>query len=156
MVSDDLLGASERGQRRLPEDARTRGLFGAPEAFHHERQVRRLDLVGGRAVDDPATGAPEIDLARGDLVEHGVDEPGLVDAVLDQIATGKVDLGRTGRGVVDGSAADQVETPYLSLVMERLWRAEQAAGSRVLRQATLSALGGAEQIVRDHLDDALE
>ena len=29
MVSDDLLGASESGQRRLPEDARTRGLLGA-------------------------------------------------------------------------------------------------------------------------------
>ena len=39
-------------------------------------------------------------------------EPELVDAVLDQVASGKVDLGRAGRGVVDGgAAASRVETP---------------------------------------------
>ncbi len=84
-------------------------------------------------------------------------EPELVEAVLDQVATGKVGLGGAGRGAVDGGASGgRVETPYLSLVMERLWQTEQAAGSRLLRMSTLEALGGAEQIVRDHLDDALE
>jgi len=83
-------------------------------------------------------------------------EPELVEAVLDQVATGKVDVGR-GRGGADGApSAVRVETPYLSLVMERLWEVEQAAGSRFLRLSTLAALGGAQQIVRVHLDDALD
>src|SRR3954468_923511 len=84
-------------------------------------------------------------------------EPELVDTVLDQVASGKVDLGRAGRGVVDGgAAASRVETPFLSLVMERLWDAERAAGSSRLRLRTLDDLGGAEQIVKDHLGGALE
>ncbi len=42
--------------------------------------------------------------------------------------------------------------PYLQLVMTRLWDEEMRAGSHVLRLATLNRLGGAEQIVRTHLD----
>jgi WD40 repeat protein len=84
-------------------------------------------------------------------------EPALVDAVLDQVATGKVELGYAGRGTVrKEEQEDRVETPFLSLVMERLWEAEQAGGSNVLRLRTLEELGGAEQIVRDHLEEALE
>ncbi len=83
-------------------------------------------------------------------------EPGLVDAVLAQVARGKVDLGVTGRGIANGGrSGEYVETPYLSLVMERLWAAERESGADVLRLRTLESLGGAEQIVRDHLDDAL-
>ena len=83
-------------------------------------------------------------------------EPELVEAVLDQVARGNVDLGRAGRGVANGAAAARsVETPFLSLVMERRWEAERSVGSQLLRLETLERLGGAEQIVRDHLDDAL-
>ena len=39
--------------------------------------------------------------------------------------------------------------------MFRLWDEERGAGSRVLRRETLRRLGGAEQIVRDHVDEAL-
>ena len=39
--------------------------------------------------------------------------------------------------------------------MHRLWDAERSAGSRVLRLETLTRLGGAEQIVRDHVEEAL-
>src|SRR5262249_41996824 len=35
------------------------------------------------------------------------------------------------------------------------WSAEQVAGSTVLRLETLQALGGAEEIVRAHLEDAV-
>ena len=40
--------------------------------------------------------------------------------------------------------------------MERIWQDERSAGSPVRRLSTLRNLGGAEQIVRDHLDDAVE
>jgi WD40 repeat protein len=83
-------------------------------------------------------------------------EPALVDAVLDQVARGKILIGETGMGTVGGKETSRfIETPYLSLVMERLWRAERAAGSQSLRLETLEKLGGAEQIVRDHLKEAL-
>ena len=84
-------------------------------------------------------------------------ESALVEAVLDQVTAGKVELGQAGRGGVDaGGSRAGIEAPYLQLVMERLWQAESLAGSKALRLETFDRLGGAEQIVRDHLDRALE
>src|SRR5207248_249455 len=78
---------------------------------------------------------------------------------------GQVLLGETGRGVVGENLpaddpATQIETPYLQLVMTRLWGEEVAAappsdGPRTLRLQTLDRLGGAERIVRTHLDAAM-
>ncbi len=83
-------------------------------------------------------------------------EPELVDAVLEQVAAGKVDVGQVGRGAVAGAdGVVRIETPYLQLVMERLWEYEREAESNVLRLDTLVRLGGAERIVRDHVDGAL-
>lgn len=81
-------------------------------------------------------------------------EPELVEAVLDQVAAGKVDVGQAGRGGVEADE-ERVEAPYLQLVLERLWEAERERGSTVLRLATLRELGGAEAIVRAHLERAL-
>ena len=84
----------------------------------------------------------------------------LIDAVLDEVQRGTLVL---GRGTADGGATmarsngagDEVETPFLQLVMTRLWQAESDLGSPRLRKETLDHLGGAEAIVRTHLDDAL-
>jgi WD40 repeat protein len=92
--------------------------------------------------------------------EHVSIEPGLVDDVLADIAT-------TESGAVEGDAEGparpasrrerrRVETPYLQLVMERLWTVATAAGERVLRRATLAQLGGSKQIVRAHLERSLD
>jgi WD40 repeat protein len=84
-------------------------------------------------------------------------EPELVEAVLEEVAAGRVGLGQSGRGVIESANGDaRVETPYLQLVMQRLWEAERSTGSRELRLSTFRALGGAEQIVRDHLERALD
>jgi WD40 repeat protein len=84
-------------------------------------------------------------------------EPELVDAVLEQVVAGKFTLGQAGRGAVQGgNGAVRIEAPYLQLVMQRLWDDERAAGSSILRLETLRRLGGAEQIVRDHVDGALD
>ena len=84
----------------------------------------------------------------------------LADAVLDEVRRGNIELGarRDDRDGAPrpGADADEIETPFLQLVMTRLWECELAAGSRVLRTATLNEeLGGAETIVRNHVDRAL-
>ena len=61
-----------------------------------------------------------------------------------------------GRGVVTAPADDdRIEAPYLQLVMSRLWEVEAERGSRLLRRETLTELGGATQIVQDHLEHAM-
>jgi hypothetical protein len=56
-----------------------------------------------------------------------------------------------------GADGSRIETPFLQLVMSRLWEAEGAGtgGGNSLRLATLDRLGGAERIVRTHLDTAM-
>jgi WD40 repeat protein len=66
-------------------------------------------------------------------------EPALIDAVLDGSAPG-------------GGA---VEAAYLQIVLERVWDAESAVSSYVLRLETLDRLGGAERVVSEHVDRAL-
>ncbi|MGZ4317400.1 MAG: WD40 repeat domain-containing protein, partial [Gaiellaceae bacterium] len=83
-------------------------------------------------------------------------EPGLVDAVLDEVAAGRVELAPVGRGVVTAPTDDdRIEAPYLQLVMSRLWEVEAERGSKLLRRETLTELGGATQIVQDHLEHAM-
>ena len=48
-----------------------------------------------------------------------------------------------------------METSHLQLVMTHVWDAEMAAGSSVLRLATLERLGGADHIVQNHLNNAM-
>jgi WD40 repeat protein len=87
-------------------------------------------------------------------------EPRLIDAVLETVQAGAITLETAGGGTVedrdehaDGNCP--IETAYLQLVMTRLWEAEAAAGSRVLRLETFERLGGAKQIVGTHLDTVM-
>jgi CHASE2 domain-containing sensor protein len=82
-------------------------------------------------------------------------EPELVDAVLEQVRRGRVTIGDDGGREVSPAGPATVETAYLQLVMKRLWDEEVATESRQLRLKTLRRLGGADTIVRSHLDDVL-
>jgi WD40 repeat protein len=89
-------------------------------------------------------------------------EPGLVEALLEEVQTGRVVLSQdeepAGSRTVWPRAPsdDRIETPFLQLVMERLWDEEVKLGSRQLRLSTLSdRLGGAGTIIRSYLDDSL-
>ena len=54
------------------------------------------------------------------------------------------------------SAETQIETPYLQLVMTRLWDEEMRAGSSTFcGWRRCDRLGGAERIVRTHLDKTM-
>jgi CHASE2 domain-containing sensor protein len=82
-------------------------------------------------------------------------EPELVDAVLEQVRRGRLAMGEGGAPDVGATGPARVETAYLQLVMKRLWDEEVTAGSTRLRLETLSRLGGADTIVRGHLDDVM-
>ena len=119
--------------------------------YGNSLRLDHLDRECGRAAVLGPLGAFE--QVTGEQVEA---EPGLVEAVLDEVATGRLELVDGGRGQADGGVPDaRIEAPFLQLVLERLWDAEREAGSTTLRLETLVALGGAEAIVREHLDRAL-
>lgn len=87
-------------------------------------------------------------------------ETALVDAVLSQLRPDQFTLDQGGKGRLEsqngaGPHTDEIAAPYMQLVMERLWKAEIGAGSRTLRLRTLEELGGAQTIVRTHVDRAL-
>ncbi|HEX5107941.1 MAG TPA: ATP-binding protein, partial [Vicinamibacterales bacterium] len=83
-------------------------------------------------------------------------EPALVAAVLDQVRANRLGQDEAGRGGVSDKDDPGIETPHLQLVMTRLWREERQAGSHVLRLATLQRLGGPGEIVKRHVDAALD
>lgn len=119
---------------------------------------RRIDHLDRAAAEDAV---------RLPLAEYNRRQPGsppiaieddLVSAVLSQVQTGSVQFDVTGSGALapDASVEARIETPYLQLVMMRLWERELAEHSNALRLATLNAEGGAAEIVRTHLDRVME
>lgn len=81
-------------------------------------------------------------------------EATLTEAVLDQVAQGKVALVRQG-AAVSTTEVGYIEAPYLQLVLTRVWDEEQARHSFLLRQQTLDELGGAQMIVATYLDNTM-
>ena len=124
-----------------------------PNLFGNSLRLDRLDRIAGRAaILGPLERYNELVPAEQQVSA----EPRLVETVLEQVAVGRVDLGQSGRGGVDDQEdADRIEAPYLQLVLERLWEVETEQGSARLRLETLERLGGAAQIVEDHLERAM-
>jgi len=135
-IRADALAKLDRFKREVP------GLFDTVLAIGPlDREAARQAIVGPlRAFD--GSGPKDA-------------EPGLVETVLDQVAAGQLVLEGTGQGQVqhDGRAPGAIEAPYLQLVLERVW--EEESDPHMLRLETLTRLGGAEAIVRRHLDEAL-
>jgi WD40 repeat protein len=143
-----LIGIREDSLAQLDAfKARISGLFA------NTLRLDRLDRSAGEA----AIVGPISEYNRLCPPERAVEvEPALVDAVVREVAAGRVDLGRSGRGGVDGEVDEgRIEAPYLQLVLERLWEEETSRDSRVLRLETLRELGGAARIVQDHLERAM-
>jgi WD40 repeat protein len=140
-VRDDALAQLDVFKERIP------GLFmNSLRLDHLDRRAAREAILGPLArfaTIAGAAGAMEI-------------EPELVDEVLDEVAAGRIEPSISGVGAVEGTArAGRIETPYLQLVLQRLWEVERERGSRVLTLETFRSLGGAEQIVQSHLERAL-
>jgi WD40 repeat protein len=133
-IRDDMLARLDRFKALIPN------LFSNYLRLDHlDRQAAHAAIVG--PVERYNTLVP--------AEERVTADPELVDAVLDQTISRRVDPGEP----VD---QDRVEAPYLQLVMQRLWDEERRGDSRTLRLATLERLSGAEQIIRAHLGEALE
>jgi hypothetical protein len=81
-------------------------------------------------------------------------EDALVKAVLDEVQTGRVQFEEIAGGGVNAEPGGlgSIETPYLQLVMTRLWQREMEDHSARLRLSTLQGEGGAPEIVKTHLD----
>ena len=119
-----------------------------PGLYDNLLRLDRLDRRAGRAA---IVGPLE---RYGELAGASFSaEPELIEAVLDEVATGRVDFSGAAEGSVE---RDRIEAPYLQLVLERLWSEESAAGSNELRLETLRRLGGAQPIVRDHVYGTLD
>jgi WD40 repeat protein len=138
-IREDALARLDRFKGRIP------GLFANYLSLDHlDREAARAAILG--PVD-----------RYNRLADAAIEvEDALVEAVLDQTAVGRLDFGAAGAGRVAGNHQRQrIEAPYLQLVLRRLWDAERAEGSETLRLTTFEQLGGAEAIVRAHLERAL-
>lgn len=124
-----------------------------PHLFENYIRVEHLDRDGARrAIVKP------IDTYNIQNPDSRVSiEEDLVAKVLSEVAEGRVNLAGAEHRQESSENGDEtrVETPYLQLVMVRLWEAERAAKSSTLRLATLQELQGAEAIVRSHLDNVM-
>ena len=133
-IRDDALSKLDRFKGRIPN------------LFANYLRLDHLDRRAAReAVVRPVERFNEL---TGESIEV---EEELVEAVLDQTATGQVDLGDAGRGLAaDEKSTGRIEAAYLQLVLQRIWEQERRAGSGSLGASTLSSLGGAQSIVREH------
>ncbi|MGO9489659.1 MAG: hypothetical protein ACLQBB_11590 [Solirubrobacteraceae bacterium] len=132
-----------------------------PNVYSNFRQLRALDRDAARStIVKPIEHFNEL---------HPDDqpiaiEPELIEAVLTGVSVEEADgaeqpaaVGADGaRGDGSRGAADEIEVPYLQLVMSALWERERERGSRVLRLSTLEELGGAREMIRRHLDGELD
>jgi WD40 repeat protein len=124
----------------------------SPALFANSLRLDHLDEEAARAaILGPLEAYNTI---SGDSIEI---EPALVGAVLEEVEAGRIEPRAPERGtaVSERSSTGLIETPYLQLVMQRLWEVERERGSRMLRLETFRGLGGAQQIVEDHLERAL-
>ena len=112
-----------------------------PNMLANYLRLPHLDRAGGRAAIE---GPLERFRALAGEAGQVTIEPELVEAVLDDTAAARVELG-DGRvaGPADGPDGGGIEAPILQLVMERLWDAERDRSSQVLRLDTFRSLGGA-------------
>jgi hypothetical protein len=124
-----------------------------PNLFDNYLRIDRLDRHQAReAIVRPIE---QFNRLAGDKSGPYTVEPGLVDAVLDQVRAAPIAREDTGRARITDADLG-IETPHLQLVLTRLWQEEVAAGSKVLRLQTLSRLGGASEIVKRHVESALD
>lgn len=138
-----------------------------PGLFDNRLQINHLkEEDARRAITEPVR-------TYNDLYKPAAEfsvEPGLVDEVVEKVKIGEVE-----RAIAEDSPLDTtdvaaaklptvkdptqiyIETPYLQLVMKRIWLQEIQVGSNELRLNTLkNTLGGVAKIVQTHLDDVMK
>ncbi len=143
-IREDALAKLEAFERQIPE------------VLNNTLPLKHLDLASAEdAIRKPLDHYNEL-VPAGRTVDI---DNALVPALLNQVRTGRVQVdsshGSATTGISDEDAHPaevRVEAPFLQLVLTRLWDEESQSGSRLLRLSTLQRLGGAQEIVRQHLD----
>ena len=159
-----LAGLTERGNRihvliSIREDALARlGDFEAEidEVLDNRLRLDHLDRKSAEA----AIRKPLERYNASRPSDQAVDiEVELVEELLRQVQIGRVQVDSTQEAASPGLVAPaespelvRIEAPFLQLVLTRLWDEEMSQGSGMLRLSTLRKLGGAQSIVRQHLD----
>jgi tetratricopeptide (TPR) repeat protein len=82
-------------------------------------------------------------------------EDSLVRELIGQVRIGG-GVGFGGMGRIASEAVVRVETPFLQMVLQKLWDAERKTKSKVMREKTLHDLGDAKKIVLDHVDSVMQ
>lgn len=77
------------------------------------------------------------------------------DTLADLVVSDQVAFEQGGEGGSAGRTPDRFVTPFLQLVMRRLWEEEARNGSPALRTATFEKLGRATGVVRLFIQDTL-
>jgi len=119
--------------------------------FDNYLRIDHLDENAARdAIKLPVQAFCRLETASEILVEQS-----LVEAVVDQVGAGKLSFREGGDTPTSIRTTGKIETPYLQLVMSRIWDEESGGGKRVpasLQRATLKRLGESASIVKNHLD----
>lgn len=126
-----------------------------PDLLSNRQQLVHLDEHGAeKAIRGPLEHYNEVVRARG-RPELAIDiEDSLVAELIRQVRIGGVSFGGTGR--VGDASVVRVETPFLQMVLMKLWEAERKAKSSRMREKTLHDLGDAKKLVLDHVDGVMK
>lgn len=131
-----------------------------PNLLDNRLEIKHLDESAARdAICKPLARFSKSQEAGGQTFSI---EPELVESVLAGVRLGRVAAPQGGRGVVEPAASGaiagqaRIETPYLQLVLNTLWREERVRGSTVLAASTLDRLGNVSGIVDRHFRDSME
>ena len=142
-IREDALAKLDRFEGRIPI------------LFDNYLRLEHLNDAGARAaIENPIARFNDTYLVGKTPIQI---ENDLVKEVIGQLRTGHISIDKIGLG--KGNAQENfktIETPYLQLVMVRIWMQEMESHSSVLRVATLRKLGGANKIVRTHLDTVMK
>jgi hypothetical protein len=144
-LREDALARLDRFKRTIP---------------HLWDSYRRIDHLSAAAAEEAIRRPLDEYNRRRPTTEPPVGiEDRLVEAVLRDVQADRVQFEQRGSGSVgEAPRGGHIETPYLQLVMTRLWERERGDGgaSDTLRLSTFRDEGGAPQIVRTHLDRVMK
>ena len=147
-----LIGLREDGLAKLDRFRKR-----IPNLLSNALRLRRLSIAAAReAIEGPVRVYNERLDADAPRVEI---QPDLIDAVIEQVRADQMNTAASsGEGSVKNThSAEEVETAYLQLVMERLWRERTTVNSHlVIQRAVLDMLGGAKAIAKRHFDEHLQ
>jgi len=121
-----------------------------PRLFDNFQHLEHLDLEAAR---DAILGPLNVYnmLGAGEPVEI---EPELIQAVLDELRLRSL-VTLDGFTTESEAREARIETPFLQLVMTRLWDEETRRGSHTLRLETLRQLGGARRMFGRVVEDLM-